>query len=156
MKYENEWQDFKSLNGVDLTYEEFCRLKEEEANHRQVEAERKEMIGDMQSSTAEESNAKCNICGSGLLYVEHTLYGNRCVFCVGGSGISLCYKMPLLNWLRWAYYDLMIYRQLVRLLKKEDGKMFYLAALGNMGYQNINECVGPTNRKRLWKELKKL
>ena len=105
----------------------------------------------MEMSDREESNAKCHQCSVGLTYAEHTLYGNRCVFCsftFTRIGFSRFVANAVMDWLIYnAIVDLVI-------LKGPDGRMDLLGALGVLGYTDINQVKTVWGKIRLWWELR--
>ena len=111
----------------------------------------------MQKSDAEESNAKCHLCGLGLTYLEHMFYGNRCVFCAaqGRPIVNISKGVFLLR----CYYDWRIYQVICQLIDwrgEDDAKMCLLGALGVMGYTDINRVGTVPEKWRLLRELKGL
>jgi len=88
----------------------------------------------MERSDAEELYPKCGYCASGLTLMEITLYGNRCVFCAPQA-----IKISFLHAIRNLYYDWRIYQLKLQLQKIPDGKVYYLGALGVVGYVDSNQ-----------------
>ncbi len=148
----------------DVTLEMFNKIKADEKNSRQIneEVERLNLSGN--ASCCEESNAKCNKCSSGLSAIEIKLYGNRCVFCAMNEVAEQCIpgqpipieNIGFLSFLIGCYYDLKIYRQLLRLffLKGKDARMDLLGCLGIIGYTDINQVKKIQDKRALLKELR--
>jgi hypothetical protein len=115
----------------------------------------------MNRSDIEESNAKCHICGGGLLYPEHATYGNRCVFCADKPR-----QINLLTFLVHAYYDCRIYNILVDISKKQrrvtdewgieskPGRSVILAILGSVGAIDVNEVKSIAKKRKILKEIR--
>jgi len=108
----------------------------------------------MQRQDIEEKFAKCYVCANGLSYMDNLLYGNRCVFCVEKGK-----NMPLMQFLRLAYYDWRIYQVLMRLKSNGNGKdawAQYMGALQVTGKTDINMLETVKDRKELLRELRKM
>lgn len=147
-KYLDEWKEF--TKNYDISYKEFCKLKQEEENHRLAEKQRAGM--GMPGSGAEESNAKCMRCGSGLLIIEAMLYGNRCACCA-----PVRYGFKLKDYLLSCYYDRKIYYAIIKLIDKkgaEDSRNYLNAVLGNMGLTDINQAKSIARKRAILRELK--
>lgn len=97
----------------------------------------------------EESNAKCHVCSAGLTYIEHKLYGNRCVFCAEEPK-----NIKLIEFMQCCYYDWKIYQKLLKLRAYTDGRMTLLGALGVIGLVDINQAKTVKQKRWLLKELK--
>ena len=79
-EYEAFREDFRIKYGIDVDLASFKTIRADEARGRAIQAEAAALEKPGEIST-EESNAKCHCCSAGLSYLEHMLYGNRCVFC---------------------------------------------------------------------------
>ena len=104
----------------------------------------------MNMSDTEELNARCNFCAAGLLYLEHYLFGNRCVFCAEK-------KHNISKWLflKIAWHEWLIYQELHRLSRIPEGRLKLVAALGNLGKQDINMCKTVKDKKELLAKLRR-
>lgn len=89
---------------------------------------------DLQHSTREEPNARCNVCAMGLSWVESFLYGNRCVLCVEHKQ-----KINLITLLALVIFDWIIYNVLLKISKRENAKMILIGSLGEVGYFDLNQ-----------------
>lgn len=99
----------------------------------------------------EESNAKCHICASGLTYLEHLLYGNRCIFCA-----EKIKNIKSFTFLARAYYDWKIYQRLAAIKYQEDGRIKLIACLGEIGFIDINECRTVEDKRALLNALRRI
>ncbi|TBR20249.1 hypothetical protein EPO66_00160 [bacterium] len=147
-EYEKFRLEFKEKYDIDIGLEDFKKIKESESRARDIQKEVQEF--GIPGISAEENNAKCNNCSSGLSYVEHMLYGNRCVFCVDQKK-----KInPFIFMLR-CFMDWIIYRELLRISrdKGQEGRVYLLGCLGAIGYTDINQVKGVLTRLLLLKEL---
>ena len=107
----------------------------------------------LQRSNEEENNAKCHICASGLTYIEHTLYGNRCVFCFGAP-----VSVGLIEWMCQAFMDFCLYRAMVEMITRmgyQGARMRMAGELGALGYIDINQVKTIKQKSELLKCLRK-
>lgn len=101
-------------------------------------------------SEYEPPNAQCNLCGLGLSYIENILYGNRCIFCAE----YLAKKVKLIKFLHCAYYDWLIYQEMMKIKYKPDGRVYYKACLSQARANDINQVRVIDDKKILLKELR--
>ncbi len=140
--------DFETKYGIPIDISAWRKIKADEARAKDVQKEAAEF--GLPGESTEESNAKCHNCSGGLLYIEHLLYGNRCVFCADQER-----KVGLLIFLFNCLIDWFIYRQLLRIkaLKGAEGRMWLLGCLGAIGYTDINQIKKIGAKIALLKEL---
>ena len=107
----------------------------------------------MNRNDIEEKNAKCNLCGGGLSYLENLFYGNRCVFCA-----EKIHNVKFIPFLRMAIVDWKIYQVLIAVKKKMGdetrARYYYQSVLGVNGYKDLNESMSITIKYQILKELK--
>ncbi len=160
---------FKTEFGIDIDYQSYKKIMADEFRAKQVQKEANEL--GLPGVSTEESNAKCVECSGGLSYVEHMLYGNRCVFCAvdlkeigqrkyGGKDWSFDkgVYISLFVFLVRCFYDYMIYKALIQRLKKKgpEGRHDLLGCLGVLGYIDINQVKRVKDKMALLKELRRI
>ena len=149
-KLTEKWQEFKRLNNIEISFEEFKRLEQEEENAKKLQAKRKEEF-ELEPSAQEELNAKCFVCSSGLSIIEAMIYGNRCIFCA-----DIIYGYKFIDYMFACYYDWKIYyvkMKLINKLGKNDAHYYVTACLANMGYTDINQVKKISDKRKLLKEI---
>ena len=108
----------------------------------------------------EELNAKCNICGVGLSYIENLYYGNRCVIC---TKKPVYYVLGFFKLCIHLHYDLCIYKEFLNIRKRSEGaddaRETILAALASFGFEDcgfsdINFIKTIRKKRLLLKALK--
>lgn len=153
----DKWAEFKKKHNLDISFEEFVKIKREEDAADQAQAQR-EAEGHMEGSCIEEPNAKCNLCYADLSIIENLCYGNRCVFCAPSAPGGL----PLKNFRLWeylwlCYWDWRIYQAIVGLWVvrgKDLANRLLLGCLGEMGYGGIAQLKTGKEKKRLCRNLR--
>jgi hypothetical protein len=103
---------------------------------------------DLQHSTREESNARCNVCSMGLSWVENYLYGNRCVLCAGTKQ-----RMGLWRLIALVVMDWLIYRKILSFSAHPDAKMTVIGSLGEIGYFDLNQIRSITEKVKFLRIL---
>lgn len=149
LRYEEMKKEFKKTYDVELSYSSFLKIIGEETRAKEVQKEASGLSGSAYS--CEESNAKCVDCSAGLSYLEHSLYGNRCVFCKKQDTL----KINLFVFLARAYLDWIIYQRLVKILlaKGQEGKIYLCGCLGVFGFKDVNQVKTCKQKRLLINEL---
>jgi hypothetical protein len=153
-KFEVAKKDFKEKYDIDLTYEAFEKIVNDEARAKEVQKEAEGVSGS--GSTCEESNAKCINCSAGLSYLEHSTYGNRCLFCAADkAGDYLVNRTNVFVFLVRSICDFIIYHKLIRILfnKGPEGRIYLCGCLGYLGFRDINQVKHISDKLDLIREL---
>lgn len=152
-----DWLRFQEIHKVKLSFKRYKQILAEEQAALAVEAQR-EKDGHLMPSDQSEPNAKCCICGSGLLVIENMMFSNKCAFCAPTSKESLpLSNIRLFEYLLYCWYDWLIYQQVIRLWKikgNEEARMLYLGCLGAAGFSDINQAKDIPGKKRVLKEMR--
>ena len=130
--FENFSAEFKEKYGIDVDLETYKKIVADEKRAKDIQEEAKGIAGS--GYVCEESNAKCVECSSGLSYIEHMLYGNRCIFC--------CQEVKNIAWVTFlvcCYYDLLIYRAILRL---KGNKGIGGARIAKFSFSDLRGCLG--------------
>lgn len=152
--FEETKKVFKDLYDIDLNLEDFKKILKEEMHAQEVQREANKITGE--AYTCEESNAKCIECSAGLSYVEHSLFGNRCLFC--NSAVRDPAEISLSVFILRCLYDFIIYRKLVKILeiKGVEGRIYLCGCLGYLGFRDINQVKTVEDKRKLLVELKNI
>ena len=149
------YDDF--LNQHNLTSEDISidKYKEIVAIEKRLALEERarKASGSLQGSSFEESNARCNICASGLSIIETLVYGNRCIFCAEGGVVSI----DLWVYLRHCLLDYRINKIAYQLIKKlgyDDARLLYTGCLAELGYGDINQARSIKDKRYLFRRLR--
>jgi len=117
---------------------------------------------DLQHSTREEPNARCNACAIGLSWIENFFYGNRCVLCAKHKR-----RISLLRLIALVVLDRMIYNALMDVNSpvmpdegwtEENVPLIYAqvrASLGECGFYDSNQLRTVKDRIVFLRALKR-
>ena len=154
-------EEFKKRFDIDLEWETFLKIEQEENRASEVQKEAESVQGSAQE--CEESNAKCVECSAGLSYLEHSFYGNRCVFCASLAlqiknnswGPGAPSRVNLFVFLLRSACDYIIYCKLAEILKKKgtEGRVYLCGCLGYLGFRDINQVKKVSDKLNLIREL---
>ena len=106
---------------------------------------------DLQHSTREEPNSRCNVCTLGLSWIENYLYGNRCALCADNPK-----RIGIWATLSLVYMDWLIYKQTLRLRNNPDALMDLKGAMGELGYFDPNQIRSVSEKARFLRTLKRV